>query len=247
MSSQHGHEGDEQHGAEPTEPTGPTEQFDAFRARRADERAQQETQSEYVFPEEYAADPGAGFPPQQPPMPPIPPMYGGYGADPAGAAGTPKRKWRSVAVLGGAVLVAAALATGVWAALGSGGASPGNAAAGGSATSTATGASTGTAGKRTTTVLNFRVTIRSIGADSFTGTALANNETVTVELTSKTRFGTKAHPFAAADLSSGETVIVRGRRTGTDTVTATVIAANTTSSSSSDPGVAVAAAFIAAA
>lgn len=231
MSSQHGHEGDEQYGAEPTE------QFDAFRARRADEREQQqqETQSEYVFPEEYATDPGAVFPPRQPPMPP----YAGYGPDaagPAGPAGAPKRRWRSVAVLGGAVLVAAALAVGVWTALGSGGASPGNAAAGTTATGTATAASTGAAGKRATDVLTFRVTIRSIGADSFTGTVLADGEAVTVELTSKTRFGTKARPFAQDDLSSGETVVVRGRRTGMDTVTANLVAANTTSSAGPGAG-----------
>ena len=145
MSSQHGPEGDERNGAEPTE------QFDAFRARRADERAQQETQSEYVFPEEYAAGPEALFPPQQPPVPP----YAGSGPGSSGAPGAPgapKRRWRSVAILGGAVLVAAALGAGMWAALDSGGASPGAASAG----STATGAATGADGKRATAVLTFR-------------------------------------------------------------------------------------------
>ena len=69
--------GPEEYGAEPTV------QFDAFRARRADERAQQETQSGYVFPEEYAADPNAVFP-QQPPLPPGPP-YGGSPSPSTGA------------------------------------------------------------------------------------------------------------------------------------------------------------------
>jgi hypothetical protein len=220
---QPGQYGAEEYGAEPTV------QFDAFRARRADERSQQETQSGYVFPEEYAADPNTVFP-QQPPMPPGPP-FGGYGPE-AGPGGAPggRHKWRSMAIFGGAVVVAAALGVGVWAAFDSGSPSTGNTAAGSTATSTASPGATGKHDK--SGALTFRVTIASIGADSFTGTVLANGDEVTVKLTSKTKFGTKAHPFAEADLSVGETVIVRGRRTGADEVTAGTVAANTTASGS---------------
>ena len=220
--------GEQEYGAEPTA------QFDAFRARRADERAQQETQSGYVFPEEYAADPTAVFPPQ-PPGPPGPP-FGGYPADPAGPGRAPagdRRRWRSVAIFGGAVLVAAALGVGVWAAFDSGSSSPSSTAAGTSATGTPTPGATGSAGKKDKDgALTFRVTISSIGTDSFTGTVLANGENITVKLTGKTHYGTKAHPFTQADLTLGETVIVRGRRTGTDVVTAGTVAANTAAASS---------------
>ena len=218
--------GEQQYGAEPTL------QFDAFRARRADERSQQETQSGYVFPEEYAADPNAVFPPQ-PPGPPSPP-FGGYAADPNGLAGpdSDRRRWRSAAIFGGAVLVAAALGVGVWAAFDSGSPSPSN-AAGTSATGTPTPGATGSAGKKDKDgALTFRVTIASISADSFTGTVLADGANITVKLTDKTHYGTKAHPFNKADLTLGETVIVRGRRTGTDVVTAGTVAANTAAASS---------------
>lgn len=230
-------EGDEEFGAEPTA------QFDAFRARRDDDRAQQETQSAYVFPEEYAAGPEQVFPPQEAPMPqygdygqepPMPP-YGDYGAG-MPVPDAPKRKWRSIAVFGGAVLVAGALGVGVWAAFDSGSPSTGNTSAGTTATGSATAGATNSAGKRAKDVLTFRVTIASIGADSFTGTVLANDENVTVDITAKTHFGTKAHAFDRADLAVGETVIVRGHRTGTSTVTATVVAANTTASTAAGGG-----------
>ena len=212
--------------------TEPTAQFDAFRARRDDDRTQQETQSAYVFPEEYAADPNAVFPPQQPPIPPYGDGYGpGPGGQDGGGPGNPRQKWRSVAIFGGAVLVAAALGLGVWAAFDSGGSSTTGSASAAGATATSTATSTATAGKHAKNELTFRVTIAAVGADSFTGTVLANGDTVTVVLNSKTHFGTKAHPFERAELSVGETVIVRGHRTGTDKVTATTVAENVASSS----------------
>ena len=198
----------------------PTAQFDAFRARRADEREQQETQTSYTFPPEYAADPGTVFPPAEPPAPP----YAPYGAQP-GRFGA--RRWRSAAIFGGAVLVACALGLGVWAAFDSSGSPASGVAAGTSATGTAAGTDAGAHTK----ALTFRVTIQSVGADSFTGKVMANGETVTVALTDKTRYGTKAHAFSQSELTVGETVIVHGRRTGTDTVTASLVAANTDASS----------------
>lgn len=206
----------ENEGADPTDPTG---QFDAFRARQADEREQQETQvgygypapapqAGYSFPPEYAADPDAAY---VPPLPSGPPPGGGIGA-----------RLRSMLIFAAALLVAGALGLGAWLAFDS--SSPtANTASTGTAGTPAPGATgTGTAAR----ALTFRVRIASVGAASFTGTALANGEPVTVTLTAKTRFGTKAHAFTRGDLTVGETVIVRGRRTGTDAITATEVAAN---------------------
>lgn len=210
----------------------PTMQFDLFRARRADERAQQETQAAYTFPPEYAAEPGALFPdlPQgAPPYPPAPPAgrYAGYAAEP-GRSGAPR--WRAAAIFGGAVVLAAALGFGIWAALGSSGPSTAGAAAGSSATPTSTGKAGGKSGAHAKAE-TFRVTIESVGANSFSGKLLADGRTVTIALDDKTHYGTKTRPFSRSDLTVGQTVIVHGRRTGTDTVTATVVAANTEASS----------------
>jgi hypothetical protein len=217
----------------------PTSQIDAFRARRAEEREQQETQTTYTFPPEYAADPGSALPPAEPNEPAAPPFgetYGGpaYGAAPGGRFGASSR-WRSVAIFAGAVLVAGVLGLGAWAAFGSSGPSSA-AAAGGTATATAAGdgagagTRAGTGADKRTKVLTFRVTIQSVGADAFTGSLVADGAKVTVALTDKTRYGTRARPFSRGDLTAGETVLVRGRRTGPDTVTATIVAANTDAS-----------------
>jgi Domain of unknown function (DUF5666) len=197
----------------------PTAQFDAFRARQAEERRQQqqETQTAYSFPPEYAADPDAAF---VPPMPPMPPM-------PGGGDGGRASKTRSLLIFGGVVLVVCVMAVGAWLAFGSSSPSTNTA----SANSPATAASpTGAATDPAKRALTFRVTIASLSSNSFTGTAPANGDSVTVTITSKTRFGTKTHAFSQSDLTVGETVIVRGRRTGTDTITATEVAANVASS-----------------
>lgn len=184
----------------------PSAQFDAFRARRADERAQQEEmETPYVFPAEYAADPDPYFGQVQTRPVALPP------AEPRSG------QMRSVLIFAGAVLVACVLGGGAWLAFDSSGSSGSSADAAASGVS----ASPTTTAKRT---LTFRVTITSVAADSFRGTVLANGDPVTVALTTDTRFGTKARPFSRADLRVGETVIVRGERTATDTVTATVVA-----------------------
>jgi hypothetical protein len=198
---------------------GSSGQFEAFRARQADDRAQQETQSAYIFPPEYAADPDAMIPPTAP-----------FGTS-AGDAGRPPaagNRLRSVAVFGAALIAACALGIGAWLAFGSSG-SPSDAAAGSTATATPNAAGAGTPSAKR--ALAFRVAITAVGADSFTGTVPATGQLVTVTWTDKTRFGTKAHPFDKSDLAVGETVAVRGRRTGTDKVTATLVTAATAGSS----------------
>ncbi|HWG27379.1 hypothetical protein [Actinospica sp.] len=180
----------------------PIGQFDAFRARQAEERAQQEeTQSAYAFPPEYAAPPEPVFYPTQP------------------MAAAPANRTRSVLIFVGAVLVAGVLGLGAWLAFGSSSSPAATAASSGSSASASP--SPTSSAKR---ALTFRVTIVSLGTDSFTGTVLSNGESVTVTLTDKTRFGTKAQAFSRADLHVGELVAVRGKRTGTATVTATEVA-----------------------
>jgi hypothetical protein len=205
--------GGPEYGADPG--AEPTARFDAFRARQADEREQQrqETQGSYTFPPEYAADPDSVF---------MPPMAAA--APPGGGGRGRGRRTRSVLIFVGAVLVACVLGLGAWLAFGSSISSTNTASTGAAATPTV--AATGTASGTAKRSLTFRVTIVSLGSGSFTGTVPANGEPVTVTLTSKTRFGTTAHAFSQADLSVGETVIVRGRRTGTDAITATEVAAN---------------------
>ena len=179
----------------------PTGQFDAFRARQAEERAQQEeTQAAYAFPPEYAAPPEPVFYPTQP------------------VAAAPGNRTRSVLIFVGAVLVAGVLGLGAWLAFGSS-SSPSTTAASSGSSVSATPSPT-SSGKH---ALTFRVTIVSLGTDSFTGTVLSNGQSVTVTLTDKTRFGTKAQAFSRADLHVGELVAVRGKRTGTATVTATEV------------------------
>ena len=189
------------------EGTDPAGQFDAFRARRADERAQQESQAAYVFPPEYAAEPDAFLGQTQ--TQPVAPPYE-----------RPGGRLRSMLIFAGAVLVASVLGVGAWLALGSSGPAA-DAASTGVSAAPATPAVTTVTAKRG---LTFRVTITSVGADSFSGTVLANGDPVTIALTADTRFGTKARPLSRSDLRVGETVIVRGQRTGTDTVTATAVA-----------------------
>jgi hypothetical protein len=208
--------------------TEPTAGFDAFRARRADEREQQETQTSYTFPAEYAADPDALFPPDPPAGAPP------YGPQAPSTGTATARRWRSAAIFGGAVLVAVVIGLAAWAAFGASGPSSATASGGtpaGTATGAATSASTAGAagdatGKRGRLELTFRVTITSVGADSFTGTVLANGDDVTIALIDTTRYGTKIRPFSQAQLAVGETVLVHGKRTGLDTVTASVVAAD---------------------
>jgi hypothetical protein len=179
----------------------PTGQFDAFRARQAEEREQQETQGAYMFPQEYAAQPEPDFYPTQPPAPSA-------------------NRMRSALIFASAVLVVVVLGLGGWLAFGSSSAPAANAASSG--TSAAPSATPTTGAKK---ALTFRVTIVSVGSDSFTGTILATGQPVTIALTDKTHYGTKAHPFSRTDLHAGELVAVRGKRTGADKVTATDVAA----------------------
>lgn len=204
----------------------PTAQFDAFRARQEDDREQQgeQTQTGYGFPAEYNAEPTASFPPvagneayEQPFA-----VGGGYGEAPTGPiqsvmGGGGNRK-RSIAIMAGAVVLACGVGFGIYAAVGSSGSSSNTASA------SATPSASSTAGKHGKDNLTFRVVVVAVGAQSFTGTMIADGKSVTVEFSVKTHFGTKAHPFSKDQLEPGEHVEVRGRRTATGTVDAGYVA-----------------------
>jgi hypothetical protein len=193
-------------------------QFDAFRARQAEERAQQEAEGAYVFPREYEAPAEGGYT--------FPQEYEAR-AEPTGvyptqavfaAPSAPKsNRTRSVLIFVGAVALAGVIGLGAWLAFGSS-STP-------AASTTASGATASPSASPTSTERHagtaFRVTIVSVGADSFTGTVFSTGRTVTVTLGAATRYGTKTHPFRRTDLKAGVMVIVRGKRTSTDTVTAT--------------------------
>lgn len=195
-------------GEQPDQAPDPLEQFDAFRARQADDRAQQQTQGSYSFPPEYAADP----PGQSGPAPAAP------GGRVRGSGG----RLRSIVILGGAVVLAVAVGFGAYAAVGSSGPAA-NVTTSGGGTPTPGAAATATSAAKHGRAVDVRVVIESIGTDSFTGHLVATGEEVTVQLDGTTRFGTAAHPFSRGQLSVGETVLVRGRRSAADTLSATVV------------------------
>jgi hypothetical protein len=207
----------------------PTAQFEAFRARQQEERAEQETQSAYAFPPEYATGPDTAFVPQ-------------FSMTPPPGTDARARRTRSILIFAIALVVVCLLGLGAWLAFGSSGSSADASSSGAGATALPTYAATGNAAGSAKRALTFRMTIKSLNTDSFTGTELATGDPITVTIDANTRFGTKAHAFSASDLSVGETVIVRGRRTGTDAVTATAVAANAAKSPSASAGTANAAA-----
>jgi hypothetical protein len=82
-------------------------------------------------------------------------------------------------------------------------------------------------GQKNAKAVTARLTVTSVGADSFTATA-ANGQTVSVHITSATKFGTAARPFTRSQLVTGADVYARLRREADGTVVATVIASGTT-------------------
>ncbi|HZP50521.1 hypothetical protein [Actinocrinis sp.] len=215
--------------AAPGEPdgAGSVDPFDAFRARRAQERAEQEP-----FPEQLASESagpirpgaetygGAYFPPE-PPLPyqeynqVVPPMPFDEAASRA-----PRRRLRSAIVFGGVAALVIGVGAGVWAVTGSSGGSP--AAAAGTPSASAP-ASPGPKAAKAGKAVNARLTVTSVGSDSFTATT-ARGETVVVHITSETRFGTAARPFTRAQLVPGAKVVARLRKDPDGAVAATVIA-----------------------
>lgn len=234
----------------------PLGSFDAFRARRAEERAENEpfpeqyeaaeehepTQHE---PAQYEAtqrfeplqpytaaqhDESAPYEPQQyDPQQYEPTQYAQpvpFTQSAADGGGRARGRLRSVAVLGGAAILVAGVVGGVYAATRSSD-SPAAATSPSVAASATPSASAGALkGTKNGKALTARLTVTSVGSDSFTGTTAAGR-TVTVQVTQSTKFGTAARPFDRSQLVTGAVVDVRVRRESDGTLTATVITTGT--------------------
>lgn len=210
----------------------PYDPFDAFRARRAQEQAENEP-----FPESYPAaqyetpqfeapeyESSAYEPTQFVAEPtqyvqPLPVTQGQV-------AGGVRGRLRSVAVLAGAAVLVAGVVGGVYAATRSSGSPAAAAVPGASSTPTATPSAGATKGAKNGKAVTARLTVTSVGADSFDATA-ADGRTVSVHITSSTKFGTAARPFDRSQLVTGAVVFARLRREADGTVVATVIASVT--------------------
>jgi hypothetical protein len=130
---------------------------------------------------------------------------------------------RSVAVLAGVVIVVGGVAAGAYAAFSS--PSPGQSVTAGVSTPTvAATAATNSERRKADTA---RVTITSVSGSTLTGTTAAG-ESITVNITAETKFGTKAHPFSESQLVPGVIVIMRGERIGVGKFDATLIVGNIT-------------------
>lgn len=201
--------------------------FDAFRARRAQERAEAEAFPEQ-FEQPYAQLSQPGYEPEALNAPDggtyvaaFPPLQVGEQVRPSG-----RRRWRSVAVLGGVAVLAVGLSAGVYAAVQPSGGSP-TAASAPPATASAS-PSPGSKAAKDGKAMTARLTVTAVSADSFTATT-ARGESVVVHLTPQTRFGTAARPFTRAQLVPGADIFARLRREADGTIAATVIAATVAS------------------
>ena len=172
------------------------------------------------LPAPYPSEPEPSAAPDGGEHPAVDPSYFAYppSAEPAPMVKGNRPKGRTVAVIAGAVLLACGIGVGAYA-LGSSSSSNGSSVAAGAPAPGATDA----ARKAHTKVQTARLTITAITGDTLTGTT-AGGANITVDITSDTKFGTKAKPLTASQLSAGQVVIVRGQRSGTGTYTATEIA-----------------------
>lgn len=207
-----------------TEATSAVDPFDAFRARRAQERAEQEPFPDLAAPtyEQYT-------------------QVAAPVAFDESAERPPHRRLRSAIVFGGVVALATAIGAGVWAFTNSSGGASAAASAGTTPSSSAP-ASPGSEAAKAGKAVNARITVTTVGSDSFTGTT-ARGETVVVHITATTRFGTAARPFTRAQLVPGATIVTRLRKDADGSLVAAVIASEIakpndqpTATASSDAG-----------
>lgn len=153
---------------------------------------------------------------QQEPFPP------GYGGEPA-----PRRRLRSAILFGGVLALVVGVGAAVWAATGPSTGSPAPAAAGTPAASAPAApgskAAKGARGSKGRKAVTARLTVTSVGPDSFTATD-SSGATLVVHLTPATRFGTPARPFTRSQLVPDAVVLARLRTESDGTVVAAVIA-----------------------
>jgi len=153
-------------------------------------------------PQAPAGDPGYfAYPPNFDPTPP--------------PARSKRFRARSIAIFAGVVLLVCGVSAGAYAAFGT---SSTPSQPGASATVPATVPTTARRAKLQT----MRITVAAFTGTTLTGTNAAGTA-VTVNITSTTRYGTKAHPFNVSQLVAGTVVIVRGQRDGAGTINATII------------------------
>jgi hypothetical protein len=166
------------------------------------------------FASEGAYVPGFGTPPPQS-------DFDDYStAAPAGRTRL-RGKTRSAVVFGAVAVLAAGLGVGVYAATQSSGANPATSPAVTTSANPAAGPSKGAkAGK----VLTARLTVTTVGTDSFTGKT-ETGTALTVQIAKGTKFGTAARPFTREQLVPGAVVYVRLRHGVNGDAIATVIAA----------------------
>lgn len=128
-----------------------------------------------------------------------------------------QHRTRSLVIIAGALLLVCAVTAGIYAAM----SSPPDAQSTQSATAAGAPAPgvTSAAHRGRGKVETARVTITAVNGDTLTGTT-ASGVSITIDLTSDTRLGTKARPLTPGQLAAGDVVIVRGQRTDAGTYTA---------------------------
>lgn len=237
--------------------------FDAFRAWRAQEQAGNEPTAEAFEPGAYDSGPFEAAQYESGPYEPGPYASGQYepglyeseptamlppGLLPPGMlppdmayaqpvpttpdGGRERGRLRSIAVLAGAAVLVAGVVFGVYEATKPSSGQPAAASPAVTASrSPSAGASKGAKNGRATLA---RLTVTSVGADSFTATT-ADGRTVSVQIKPTTKFGTAARPFARSQLVPGAVVYARLRHEADGSVVATVIASATAGKGSAAP------------
>jgi hypothetical protein len=215
----------------------PLAAFEAFRPQGAKEQAPTEP-----FPAEYLSEPTAVLPTAQAEPageygavddgyaaafpPPLPAPAFEYAAEAPTGAGHARGRKRSLLIFGSVAVLVVGLGAGAYAITQPSGGQTSASSPAVTATPTP-GALNGAKSGRITTA---RLTVTTVGTDSFTATA-ANGTAVTVRILPTTRFGTAARPFTRGQLVAGADVVARLRREANGTLVATVIAAGAASAS----------------
>jgi hypothetical protein len=169
------------------------------------------------FASEGASAPGFGTPPPQP-------DFDDYStAAPAGRTRL-HGKTRSAVVFGAVAVLAAGLGVGLYAATQSSGGNPAASPAVTTSANPANPAAGPSKGAKAGKVLTARLTVTTVGTDSFTGKT-ANGTAMALRIVEGTKFGTPTRPFSRPELVPGAVVYVRYRHGTNGDDIATVIAA----------------------
>lgn len=160
-----------------------------------------------------------------PPPPPFDPGAG-HGVVTAPAGPPPRRsKTRTGFILAAAAAIVIGLCAGAYSVVVSTDRSSQN-ASNPPATSASTSASPQADDAESSRTITIMVVVDSVAPNGFIATGQSGGEQIsfTVQYTPSTKFGTTARPISRSQVVVGAHVWVRGRRTGTDTITASLIA-----------------------